>query len=35
MEQEIDESLFNTPASLYRWPSIDPTGLSPTGTYHE
>jgi len=33
MEVEVDESLFNTPASLYRWPSIEPTGLSPSGMY--
>ncbi|KAG1826595.1 thiamine pyrophosphate enzyme, N-terminal TPP binding domain-containing protein [Suillus subalutaceus] len=30
LEQEIDESLFNTPASLCRWPSIEPSGLSPS-----
>lgn len=35
MEVEVDDSLFNTPTSLYRWPSIEPTGLSPSGTYHK
>ncbi|KAJ8583334.1 thiamine diphosphate-binding protein [Rhizopogon salebrosus TDB-379] len=30
MEVEVDDSLFNTPTSLYRWPSLDPTGLSPS-----
>jgi len=33
MEAEVDESLFDSPASFYRWPSIDPNGLSPSGTY--
>jgi hypothetical protein len=31
LEKEIDESLFNTRTSLFRWPSIEPGALSPSG----
>ncbi|KAG1790042.1 thiamine pyrophosphate enzyme, N-terminal TPP binding domain-containing protein [Suillus variegatus] len=30
LEKEIDESLFNSTASLYKWPSIEPSALSPS-----
>lgn len=30
LEKEIDESLFNTRTSLFRWPSIEPGALSPS-----
>ncbi|GLB45445.1 putative thiamin diphosphate-binding protein [Lyophyllum shimeji] len=30
MEEEVSESLLTAPADLQQWPSIDPSGLSPT-----
>jgi hypothetical protein len=31
MEEEVPESLLQASASLHKWPSIEPTALSPAG----
>ncbi|KAF9235636.1 thiamine pyrophosphate enzyme, N-terminal TPP binding domain-containing protein [Melanogaster broomeanus] len=33
MEQEIDQSLLERPITLAKWPSVEPTALSSTGTH--